>query len=115
MLFIFVPFLVVFLLFVLGIYMRVEVREGTQREALVNLDTGLRAATTLALLGLIVLVFNTVQQMLGDNGFVAKLIAAVQAGGITWPIALISSVLIVAMTTVVMSALWSIWHIVRQD
>jgi hypothetical protein len=94
----------------------VNIRDN-QREALISPDTGLRAAATLALLAVIAVVLNIVKDALGDNGFAAKLIAATpaQAGGVTWPTALVISVLMVAMTTVVMGALWSIWGIVRQD
>ncbi len=108
-------FLAVLLLSVLGGAIRVN-SGNNQRVALVSPDTGLRAAATLALLAIIAVVLNIVKDTLSDSGFVTKLIAATsQSGGVSWPTALVISVLMVAMTIIVMGALWSIWGIVRQD
>ena len=115
--FILISFFAVLLLSLWGASMRVEKGEGDNRESLITLDTGLRVAATLALLALIVLVFNTIREALGEGGFVTKLIPSVQnpSPNISWPAAFAISVPIVAMTVIVLASLRAIWHIVRQD
>ena len=114
--FILISFLAVLLLSLIGSAVRVKTRDN-QQVALMSSDIGLRAAATLALLAVVAVVLNMVGDVLGEKGFADKLTAAcsAQAGSVTWPMALTISVVIIAMTIVVMGALWSIWGIVRQD
>jgi hypothetical protein len=115
--FILIPALVVLVLSAGAAYITVEARGGKGREAPITLETGLRAAATLGLLGLIVVVFNAIKEALSDTGIAARLMASAtaQSDGVSWPMATIISVLIICMTTIVLGVLLSIWHIVRQD
>ena len=114
--FILISFLAVLLMSLVGSAVRVKTRDN-QQVALMSPDIGLRAAATFALLAVIGVVLKMLGNLLGEKGLADKLIAAssAQAGGITWPTALTISLVIGAMTIVVMGALWSIWGIVRQD
>lgn len=112
-----ISFLAVLLLsLIVSAVVRVKTRDN-QQVALMSPDIGLRAAATLALLAVVAVVLKMLGEVLGEKGFADRLIAScsAQAGGITWPTALTISVVIGAMTIIVMGALWSIWGIVRQD
>jgi hypothetical protein len=115
--FILIPASAVLLLSAVGSYLRVEGRQGTGREAPVTLETGLRAAATLALVAFIGVVVNIIKDTLGNSGFASQLVLQMngQTAGVSWPTAFIVSVLVIGMTALVLGALAAIWRIVRQD